>query len=250
MHAYKDAIRRTGGAYVLYPGVGKNEPFRGFHELIPGLGAFVIKPNKEDKDKEHLKSFIRKVISNFIDRASQREYTAVKIYDIHKQEKKDFLDDGITLNILDEPLPEYVGNKKLIPNETYVLIGYFKDKTHLSWINEKRLYNVRYGERYELSSNQIGAQYLLLYTNGQTESSLFFKLKNNGTKVYSKSELQNDLKYKSTPSQEMYLVYQLEEECEKEFSNINIDLTKLFGLGENKKPIALSLEKLIRSKIK
>ena len=50
MHAYKDAIRRTGGAYVLYPGEGKNDPFRGFHELIPGLGAFVIKPNKDDKE--------------------------------------------------------------------------------------------------------------------------------------------------------------------------------------------------------
>ena len=74
MHAYKDAIRRTGGAYVLYPGEGKNEPFRGFHELIPGLGAFVVKPNKGNKDKEHLKTFIKKIIANFIDKASQREY--------------------------------------------------------------------------------------------------------------------------------------------------------------------------------
>jgi hypothetical protein len=61
MHAYKDAIRRTGGAYVLYPGEGKDDPFRGFHELIPGLGAFVIKPNKDNKDKEHLKTFIKKL---------------------------------------------------------------------------------------------------------------------------------------------------------------------------------------------
>jgi len=58
MHAYKDAIRRTGGAYVLYPGEGKNDPFRGFHELIPGLGAFVIKPDKDESGKEALKSFI------------------------------------------------------------------------------------------------------------------------------------------------------------------------------------------------
>ena len=36
MHAYKDAIRRTGGAYILYPGKGKKEPFRGFHELEYG----------------------------------------------------------------------------------------------------------------------------------------------------------------------------------------------------------------------
>ena len=79
---------------------------------------------------------------------------------------------------------------------------------------------------------------------------MFFKLKSNGAKVYTKSELKKDLKYKTTPSQEMYLVYQLEKEYEKEFSNINIDLSKLDGLGENKRPIAISLEKLMNSKIK
>ena len=243
MHAYKDAIRRTGGAYVLYPGEGKKEPFRGFHELIPGLGAFVIKPNKDDKDKEHLKNFIKKVVANFIDRASQREYTAVKIYDIHQKSKLD----SDTLN---EPLPEYINNKKLIPSETFVLVGYYKDDIHLSWIKNEGFYNVRYGDKYELSTNEIGAQYLLLYSKDQTESTLFFKLKSNGAKVYTKSELKKDLKYKTAPSQEMYLVYQLEKEYEKEFNNLKIDLSKLDGLGENKRPIAISIEKLMNSKIK
>jgi predicted component of viral defense system (DUF524 family) len=243
MHAYKDAIRRTGGAYVLYPGEGKDEPFRGFHELIPGLGAFVIKPNKDNKDKEHLKNFIKKVVANFIDRASQREYTAVKIYDIHQKRKLD----SDTLN---EPLPEYISNKKLIPSETFVLVGYYKDNIHLSWIKSEGFYNVRYGDKYELSTNEIGAQYLLLYSKDQNESTLFFKLKSNGAKVYTKSELKKDLKYKTTPSQEMYLVYQLEKEYEKEFNNLKIDLTKLDGLGENKRPIAISIEKLMNSKIK
>jgi predicted component of viral defense system (DUF524 family) len=243
MHAYKDAIRRTGGAYVLYPGEGKEKPFRGFHELIPGLGAFVIKPNKDDKDKEHLKTFIKKVIANFIDRASQREHTAIKVYDIHQKSK-------IDSDTLNEPLPEYISNKKLIPSETFVLVGYYKDRIHLSWIKDEGFYNVRYSDKYELSTNEIGAQYLLLYSKDQTESTLFFKLKSNGAKVYTKSELKKDLKYKTTPSQEMYLVYQLEKEYEKEFSNINIDLSKLDGLGENKRPIAISLEKLMNSKIK
>lgn len=43
MHAYKDAIRRTGGAYILYPGT-ENQVIHGFHEIIPGLGAFAISP--------------------------------------------------------------------------------------------------------------------------------------------------------------------------------------------------------------
>lgn len=243
MHAYKDAIRRTGGAYVLYPGIGMDEPFRGFHELIPGLGAFVIKPNKDNKDKEHLKSFINKVIANFIDRASQREHTAIKIYDIHQKNKPD----SETLN---EPLPEFISNKKLIPSEIFVLVGYYKDDVHLSWIKEQRLYNVRYGEKYALSSNEIGAQYLLLYTKDQTETNLFFKIKNNSTKFYTKSELKTDLKYKTIPSQEMYLVYQLEDEFEKEFSGLNIDLSNLDALSFGRRPKAISLEQIMRLKIK
>jgi hypothetical protein len=242
MHAYKDAIRRTGGAYVLYPGEGKDEPFRGFHELIPGLGAFVVKPNKDDKHKVHLKTFIQKVVSNFIDRSSQREHTSVKIYDIHKNVKHD----NETLN---EPLPEFISHKKLIPSETFVLVGYYKDDIHLTWIKDNNYYNVRYGEKYNLNPNEIGAQYLLLYSKDQTETTLLFKLKNNETKVYSKTELRNNLNYKTIPSQEMYLVYKIDEDIEEEFRNINIDLKKLDGLGANKRPKAINLEILMNSKI-
>lgn len=44
MHAYNDAIRRTAGSYVLYPGNKSVKPFRKFHEVMPGVGAFVVKP--------------------------------------------------------------------------------------------------------------------------------------------------------------------------------------------------------------
>ena len=41
MHAYRDAIRRTAGAYVLYPGRAGDDQrfaeFEGFHEVLPGL---------------------------------------------------------------------------------------------------------------------------------------------------------------------------------------------------------------------
>lgn len=49
MHAYRDAVRRTAGAYVLYPGnPGDNiSPYNCFHEILPGLGAFAIRPNAE-----------------------------------------------------------------------------------------------------------------------------------------------------------------------------------------------------------
>ena len=44
MHAYRDAIRRSAGAYVLYPGEHHQQPFVEHHEVLPGLGAFVLRP--------------------------------------------------------------------------------------------------------------------------------------------------------------------------------------------------------------
>ena len=47
MHTYNDAIRRTIGSYVLYPGninhADKgNKVFSLYDEILPGVGAFSI----------------------------------------------------------------------------------------------------------------------------------------------------------------------------------------------------------------
>ncbi|OJV81796.1 MAG: hypothetical protein BGO34_08390 [Bacteroidia bacterium 44-10] len=66
MHAYKDAIRRSGGGYILYPGA-TNETFRGFHEIIPGLGAFSMNPSPDNADIKELSKFIDQVIDHLLD---------------------------------------------------------------------------------------------------------------------------------------------------------------------------------------
>ena len=46
MHTYNDAIRRTVGSYVLYPGKDKSDTrFSRYHEILPGVGAFAIRPD-------------------------------------------------------------------------------------------------------------------------------------------------------------------------------------------------------------
>jgi predicted component of viral defense system (DUF524 family) len=250
MHAYKDAIRRTGGAYVLYPGEGKNDPFRGFHELIPGLGAFVIKPNKDDKDKEHLKTFIRKVIANFIDRASQREHTAVKIYDIHKNEKDDS-------NILNEPMPEYFDenrNEKLIPDETFVLVGYYKSKSQLEWIIKNKLYNFRTGTNkgsLPLGVKEVSAKYLVLHGESKTTTNKIFKLNEEGPKIFSKNDMIKS-GYKD-PSGDLYILYKIENEVSNEFGNLDFDLKELQNFKSfrnSPNPITVSLTELLKAKLK
>ena len=78
MHTYKDAIRRTAGAYVLYPGAEDKFTKTGFHELIPGLGAFAIRPSKSDDGSAQFKKFLNEVVAHFMNRASQREKISLK----------------------------------------------------------------------------------------------------------------------------------------------------------------------------
>lgn len=72
MHAYKDAIRRTSGAYILYPGTVKRQ-LKGFHEIIPGLGAFCMTPSASDEEMMELQVFLLKIVEHLLDRTSQRE---------------------------------------------------------------------------------------------------------------------------------------------------------------------------------
>ena len=69
MHTYNDAIRRTIGSYVLYPGSynansNGNETFRLYDEILPGVGAFSIKPSIGVLGENELKTFIVSLIES------------------------------------------------------------------------------------------------------------------------------------------------------------------------------------------
>jgi hypothetical protein len=72
MHAYRDAIRRSYGAYVLYPGT-VDQRWELYHELLPGLGAFVLRPGR---DNAVLDDFIRALVEHVADRGTSRATVA------------------------------------------------------------------------------------------------------------------------------------------------------------------------------
>jgi hypothetical protein len=76
MHAYRDAIRRTQGAYVLYPG-DVDLPLRGFHEVLPGLGAFALRPGG---GTAAVAGFLAEVVAHVCNRASAREQQSFATY--------------------------------------------------------------------------------------------------------------------------------------------------------------------------
>lgn len=63
MHTYNDAIRKTIGSYVLYPGSQKDGvKYSVYDEILPGVGAFAIKPSNEDYGKKVLEDFLKDII--------------------------------------------------------------------------------------------------------------------------------------------------------------------------------------------
>jgi predicted component of viral defense system (DUF524 family) len=221
MHAYKDAIRRTGGAYVLYPG-DKSLNRKGFHEIIPGLGAFPVRPSKNDSGIGELKAFIIEIIEHFVNRASQREKIAFRTFDVYKNEPN-------KENEVNEALPETYGeNRNLIPDDTFVLVGFYKTE-NLDWIIKSGLYNARADSKrgsLRLGPGEAGAKYLLLHSSGETKTSRLLKITETGPRVFSKKTL-IDKGYPSEPSQDYYLVYKVEEISDVELQNQKWDITKL-----------------------
>jgi predicted component of viral defense system (DUF524 family) len=247
MHAYKDAIRRTGGAYVLYPG-DKSINQKGFHEIIPGLGAFPVKPSKTDSGIGELKAFILEIIEHFINRASQREKIAYRTFDIYKNPPE-------SENVVKELLPEpYNTNRDLIPDDTFILVGYYNSPEQYNWIQQKGLYNFRMGSgtgSLILDKETVSSKYLLLHTIGDTDSGDLWKIVSKGPKVYSKADLIR--KGYPSPSQDNYLVIQIEPVTDSEFENVSWNFRNLENYSTGRAsafPFTTSLTELMKNKIR
>lgn len=221
MHAYKDAIRRTGGAYVLYPGDEVSQ-FFGFHEIVPGLGAFALNPKEVEKGKNNLSKFIDQVIEHFLNQSSQREKMAYRRYTIHEKPPNN--------NVAQEPVPLNIGeNRDLIPDDTPILVGYYKSENHLKWIDKNGLVNFRTGTRpgsIPINSKTINAKFILLHTRGDTHTSKLYRIQKEGPKIYSKTDLINK-NYPSDLQGEHYLVFSIKPVEEVEFKDQKWNFKKL-----------------------
>jgi len=70
MHTYNDAVRQTAGSYVLYPGTDTEKRIKKFHEILPGVGAFVLKPGRPEC-RNALKAFLMDVFRHQADQFTQ-----------------------------------------------------------------------------------------------------------------------------------------------------------------------------------
>jgi hypothetical protein len=153
MHAYRDAIHRTAGAYVLYPG-DVSLKHEQFSETLPGLGAFPLRPDgNETHGVEEIVKFLTGVLDHVADQATQHERERFWRARIRASPPPNYP----TLSpapFLDRP-----------PADTDVLVGYVRGPRHRAWIERNRLYNVRADDRtgsLRLGGRELGARLVLL----------------------------------------------------------------------------------------
>ena len=116
MHTYNDAIRRTVGSYVLYPGVyneGKGEnKFSLYDEILPGVGAFSIKPSISDQGENVLRTFIEKIIQTCAAENTRlnrmKHYTEIVLNEPSASEKIPMKPDGEPLKLGDMFVMGYI----------------------------------------------------------------------------------------------------------------------------------------------
>lgn len=240
MHAYKDAIRRTSGAYILYPGTVQRR-IRGFHEIIPGLGAFCLTPSNTEEELITLQVFLLKIVQHLLDRTSQRERMAYYSYNVYGNP---------SLGVMNT-MPESVGeNRDFLPDDTWVVLGYIKDDRHLEWIRRTGLYNFRTGTQngsIRLSRNFVASRYILMHNHGKSIE--FVRLSDDGPRVFRRSDLLK-MGYPVSDDEEqkkddIYIVYQLDiENTEQEWSQYKWDIKDLTIHKKNQmavpEPIRLS----------
>lgn len=157
MHAYKDAINRSAGAYVLYPGT-ELELKQEYHEILPGVGAFVLRPTEGGAadGSTALSRFVNDVVSHLSSQRTQHErgrfWRQVSYSGLPVRDRT--------------PAAQWLRRP---PADTLVLLGYVKSAQHTEWIRRNHLYNLRADKRtgsVDLHSRELAADVALLYGPG------------------------------------------------------------------------------------
>lgn len=136
MHAYRDGIRRSAGAFVLYPGTEKTV-LPEYSEMLPGLGAFPLRPSQsgEAVGGEFVRKFVREVVDHCASQFTNHFRGRYWERDSYSRTRpRGFRSPA--LHFLTKP-----------PRDTRVLLGFVRDQAHASWITRNSKYNLRADDR-------------------------------------------------------------------------------------------------------
>jgi predicted component of viral defense system (DUF524 family) len=206
MHAYRDAIRQSAGAYVLYPGT-KHDVKSEFTELLPGLGAFALRPadTVRGTGSVELEQFILDSIGHLARQTSQHERGRF-------WERASYSPQ--TRSDSQSPFATFLTHP---PADTQVLVGYVRSEHHRQWIREHGLYNLRADNRsgrIGIGARELGSQLAVLYSS-ESETAEIWRIV--GSPVIATKARMLALGYPE-PGGDLYICVQLGSELTADWS--------------------------------
>jgi predicted component of viral defense system (DUF524 family) len=200
MHAYRDAIRRTAGAYVLYPGnPGDGRTYQGFHEVLPGLGAFAIRPDEEGRGQglKGVSTFLDKVVEHLSNRTTARERVT-----FHQAGAYESTEAPVPYDLRLEEADRLYGNeyRAVPPAEHMVLVAWYRDPAQVDLARaENGIIFVRLGGRrgaLHVQPNLSQVRHILLRSEDRSVASGLLVLRVPGFRIYTRAELRRILERK------------------------------------------------------
>jgi hypothetical protein len=200
MHAYRDAIKRSQGAYVLYPG-RRNEPveLRGFHEILPGLGAFGVAPDEDGvaHGLDAVERFLDQVLAHLANRTTAQERVSYHVAESYTPEEQ-----AVPYGALHLPETDIYGEdyRALPPAEAMVLTAWFKTVAQRELANhEQGFAYVRLGRRpgggsLHVHPNLARVRNILLRTGETVVAPGLLLLRELGFRVFTRKQLRTELK--------------------------------------------------------
>ena len=213
MHAYRDAIKRSQGAYVLYPGrANAAVKLKGFHEILPGLGAFGVAPDQNGvaQGLESLECFLDEVLNHLGNRT-----TALERMSYHIAESYTLREDPVQYGSLALAERDEISDttRALPPSEHHVVVAWYENEAQLKWTMQTGCVVVRLGARrgtWNVPPEFASARHILLHTykSQVADGLLALKERKPGYKVFTAE----DLKAKGYPGSaggDIYAIFEV-----------------------------------------
>lgn len=192
MHAYRDAIKRSQGAYVLYPGRSSHPTrFGGFHEILPGLGAFAVAPNDAGKAQgmSALSEFLEESLAHLCNRATAQERSSYHLRDAYRNELVPRSGSSISwpeVDVFDANL------RALPPAEHFVMIAWRYHTAQLAWTQANGIAVVSLGtvsSSWRFQTELSGIRHLLLHSGANEALKGLWRVKTPGYRVLTDADL-------------------------------------------------------------
>jgi hypothetical protein len=213
MHAYRDAIKRSQGAYVLYPGrANAAVKLKGFHEILPGLGAFGVAPDENGAAQglESLEKFLDEVLAHLGNRTTAQERVSYHIAESYTLKEEPVQYGSLVLAERDELSDT---TRALPPSEHHVVVAWFEDDAQLHWTINTGFAVVRLGDRrgtWHVPPEFASARHVLLHTHKSQVADGLLALKDGkpGYRVFTAQDLISR-GYPGSASGDIYAIFEV-----------------------------------------